>query len=90
MSDGSMIDTRPSCPNGGCASPLSRHSVDLLQRRHSTPFPTEAANEATKGFGGARALLLIIHGRHRILILRRPIIRGCRSSPIFFWFLTWA
>jgi len=35
MSDGSMINTGPSCPNGGCA-PLSRHSVDLLQRRHST------------------------------------------------------
>jgi hypothetical protein len=35
MSGGSMTDTGPSCPNGSCA-PLSRHSVDLLQRRQST------------------------------------------------------
>jgi hypothetical protein len=35
MSGGSMTDTGPSCLNGSCA-PLSRHSVDLLQRRQST------------------------------------------------------
>jgi hypothetical protein len=34
MSGGSMTDTGPSCPNGSCAL-LSRHSVDLLQRRQS-------------------------------------------------------
>jgi hypothetical protein len=35
MSGGSMTDTGPSRPNGSCAL-LSRHSVDLLQRRQST------------------------------------------------------
>jgi hypothetical protein len=35
MSGGSMTDTGPSCPNASCAL-LSRHSVDLLQRRQST------------------------------------------------------
>ena len=35
MSGGSMTDTGPSCPNGSCAL-LSRHSVDLLQRRFAT------------------------------------------------------
>jgi hypothetical protein len=35
MSGGSMTDTGPSCPSGSCA-PLSRHSVDLPQRQHST------------------------------------------------------
>jgi hypothetical protein len=34
MSGGSMTDTGPSCPKGGRAL-LSRHSVDLLQRRQS-------------------------------------------------------
>src|SRR2546430_559015 len=46
MSDGSMTNTGPSCPNGGCA-PLSRHSVDLLQRRHSCGF-----NRSMQQFGG--------------------------------------
>jgi hypothetical protein len=36
-----MTDTGPSCPKGSCAL-LSRHSVDLLQRRQSTPKPTFA------------------------------------------------
>ena len=35
MSGGSITDTGPSCRNGSCAL-LSRHSVDLLQRRQST------------------------------------------------------
>ena len=34
MSDGSMTNTGPSCPNSSCV-PLSHHSVDLLQRQHS-------------------------------------------------------
>jgi len=35
MSGSSMTDTGASCPIGSCAL-LSRHSVDLFQRRQST------------------------------------------------------
>jgi hypothetical protein len=48
MSDGSTTNTGPSCRNGGCA-PLNRHSVDLLQRRHST-FAANRAREADANF----------------------------------------
>ena len=53
MSGGSMTDTGPSCPNCSCAL-LSRHSVDLLQRRQSTPSSHRAFRKAA-----ARRWLLI-------------------------------